>query len=391
MPEVFLVGGVRTPVGRYGGVLAGVRPDDLAALVVGEAVARAGLDPAEVDEVILGATNGAGEDNRNVARMAALLAGFPDSVPGYTVNRLCASGLQAVANAALQIRAGEADVVVAGGVESMTRAPWVLSKPATAWAKPGELVDTALGWRLVNPRMPVEHTLSLGETAEEVAIVDDISRADSDAYALRSQQRAAAAAAAGAFDAELVAVETKAGPVKADETIRTTTAAKLAGLPPVFRAGGIVTAGSSSPLSDGASALLVASEDAVERFGLTPRARVLGSASAGVAPSLMGLGPVPSTEKLLDRLGLGIDDLGAIEINEAFAPQVLACQRRLGIDDATLNADGGAIALGHPLGSSGCRILVTLLGRLEREQASRGLATLCIGVGQGLALAVERV
>jgi acetyl-CoA acetyltransferase family protein len=391
MTEAFLVGGVRTPVGRYGGVLAGSRPDDLAALVIAEAVARVCLDPARVDEVILGNTNGAGEENRNVARMAVLLAGWPDTVPGYTVNRLCASGLQAVANAALQIRAGEADIAVAGGVESMTRGPWVTPKPAKAWAKPGESFDTSLGWRLVNPAMPVEHQLAMGETAEEVAALDGVTREDCDVFALRSQERAAAATAAGLFDGEIVPVETRAGAVKVDETIRETTLDKLSSLKTVFRTPGVVTAGNASPLSDGASALIVASGAACDKYGLTPRARILTTAAAGLPPRIMGLGPVPSSEKALARLGLTIDDIDAVEINEAFAAQSVACQRRLHIDDAVLNADGGAIALGHPLGSSGSRLLVTLLGRMERGNLQRGLASLCIGVGQGLAMVVEKV
>ncbi len=391
MTEAFLVGGVRTPVGRYGGVLAGSRPDDLAALVVGEALSRVGLDPALVDEVILGNTNGAGEENRNVARMAVLLAGWPDTVPGYTVNRLCASGLQAAANAAMQVRSGEADIVVAGGVESMTRGPWVTPKPSKAWAKPEESFDTSLGWRLVNPAMPKEHQLSMGETAEEVAALDGVSREDCDAFAYRSQQRAAAASAAGLFEGEIVPVETRAGTVKVDETIRETTPEKLAGLKTVFRTPGVVTAGNASPLSDGASAIVVASGEACEKHGLTPRARIVTTASAGVPPRIMGLGPVPSTEKALARLGLGIDDIDAVEINEAFAAQSIACQRRLHIDDEVLNAVGGAIALGHPLGSSGSRLLVTLLGRMERGDLRRGLASLCIGVGQGLAMVVEKV
>ncbi|MEV0605760.1 acetyl-CoA C-acyltransferase [Polymorphospora rubra] len=395
MSEAFLVGGIRTPIGRYGGMLAGVRPDDLAALVVGAAVERAGVDPAAVDEVILGAANQAGEDNRNVARMAVLLAGLPDTVAAYTVNRLCASGLTAVANAAQAVRTGDADIVVAGGVESMTRAPWVTEKPATAWAKPGATFDTALGWRLVNPRMTAldggRATISMGETAEEVAKLDGVSRAASDAYALRSQERAAAAVAAGRFTAEIVPVPTRTGPVDTDECPRQTSLERLAGLRPVFRADGIVTAGSSSPLSDGAAAIVVASADAVRRYGLTPRARVLAGTSAGVPPHLMGLGPVPATEKALARTGLSIGDVDAVELNEAFAAQVLACAGRLGIDDERLNADGGAIALGHPLGSSGTRLVVTLLGRLERAGGRRGLATMCVGVGQGAALLVERL
>jgi acetyl-CoA acetyltransferase family protein len=391
----YLVGGVRTPIGRYGGVLAGVRPDDLAALVVRAAVTRAGVPDDVVDEVVLGAANQSGEDNRNVARMAALLAGLPDSTPGYTVNRLCASGLQAVVAAAQTIRAGEADVVVAGGVESMTRAPWVMAKPGTPWARPGEVSDTSLGWRFVNPRMRAldggKATISMGETAEEVAALDAITREDSDAFALRSHERAVAAAKDGRFDAELCAVPTGDGLVTADEGPRPDSSLeRLARLKPAFREGGVVTAGSSSPLSDGAAALVVASEDAVQRLGLTPRARVVASASGAVPPSTMGLGPVVATGKALARSGWSADDLGAIEINEAFAVQVLACVRRLGLDMDRVNLDGGAIALGHPLGCSGARVAVTLLGRMERENASRGLATLCVGVGQGLALLIER-
>ncbi|MFI6595943.1 thiolase family protein [Nonomuraea sp. NPDC050536] len=388
MSEVFLVGGVRTPQGKYGGALAGVRADDLAALVVREAVARAGVPGEAVDEVILGAANQAGEDNRNVARMAALLAGLPEQVPGYTVNRLCASGLTAVGSAAQAVRAGEADLVIAGGVESMTRSPWVMAKPGTPWARPGEVADTSLGWRFTNPAFSERTTLSMGETAEEVAALDGIGRADSDAFALRSHQRAIAAIDAGRFEAEVVPV----GDVRVDEGPRRNGSLdKLAALRPVFRKDGVVTAGTSSPLSDGASALVVASEQAVARYGLRPRARVVTTASAGVAPHLMGLGPVPATDKALARAGWSVSDLDAIELNEAFAVQSLAVIRRLKLDEERVNADGGAIALGHPLGCSGARILVTLLGRMEREDASRGLATLCVGVGQGVAMLVERV
>ncbi len=392
--QAYLVGGVRTPVGRYGGALANVRPDDLAALVVGEALRRTGVDPTAVDEVVLGATNQAGEDNRNVARMAVLLAGLPLQTPGYTVNRLCASGLTAIASAAQAVRAGEADVVVAGGVESMTRAPWVMAKPGTPWAKPGQVFDTALGWRFTNPRHDDEHTITLGETAERVAALDGITREQSDAFGLQSQERAAKAIANGAFDAELVPVATTRGresvTVTHDETPRATTMDALAALRPAFTADGVVTAGSSSPLSDGASAVLVVSERALEQHGLTPRARVVTAASAGVEPHLMGLGPVPATHKALQRAGWTVDALGAVELNEAFAVQVLACARRLGLDEATLNADGGAIALGHPLGSSGSRLVVTLLGRMERESADRALATMCVGVGQGTSMLLER-
>ena len=387
----YLVGGVRTPIGKYGGALASVRPDDLAALVVAEAVRRAGVDPEAVDEVVLGAANQAGEDNRNVARMATLLAGLPEHVPGFTVNRLCASGLQAIASAAAAIAAGHADVVVAGGVESMTRAPWVMAKPGTPWARPGEVSDTSLGWRFTNPRFDAKQTLPMGETAEEVAALDGITREESDAFALRSHERAVAAAKDGRFDAEILPVETASGTVSADEGPRAdTTLERLAKLRTVFRADGIVTAGSSSPLSDGAAAIVVASEDAVRRHGLTPRARIVTAASAGVPPHIMGIGPVPATEKALQRIGWSVDDLDAVELNEAFAAQSIACVRRLGLDEEKVNADGGAIALGHPLGASGARLTVTLLGRMEREGARRGLATLCVGVGQGLAVLVER-
>ncbi|MEU6007208.1 thiolase family protein [Streptomyces sp. NPDC047453] len=404
--EVYLIDGARTPQGRYGGALASVRPDDLAALVVGEAVRRAAIPAEAVDEVILGAANQAGEDNRDVARMAVLLAGLPHTVPGYTVNRLCASGLTAVASAAQAIRSGEADLVVAGGVESMTRAPWVMEKPGTPWAKPGELHDTSLGWRFTNPRFAaadravptgagpetVKTTLSMGETAEEVAALDGITRADSDAFALRSHRRAVAAQEAGHFDREIVPVPVKDGLVERDEGPRpSTTLEKLGSLRTLFRKDGIVTAGSASPLSDGAAALVVASAAAVDRYGLTPRARVVTSASAGVQPNLMGLGPVPATQKALGRAGWQTADLDAVELNEAFAAQALAVVRRLNLDEDRVNADGGAIALGHPLGCSGARILLTLLGRLEREDARRGLATLCVGVGQGMAMLVERV
>jgi acetyl-CoA acetyltransferase family protein len=383
-------------MGKYGGALSGVRPDDLAALVVAEAVRRAGIEPAQVDEVVLGAANQAGEDNRNVARMAALLAGFPADVPGFTVNRLCASGLQAIVSAAQAVRCGEADVVVAGGVESMTRAPWVMAKPGTPWARPGEVSDTSLGWRFTNPRFADVDgglaTIPMGETAEEVAALDGITREQSDAFALRSHERAVAAAKDGRFAAEIVAVETPSGSVTEDEGPRADkTLERLGKLRTVFRDGGIVTAGSSSPLSDGAAAIVVASEAAVERLGLTPRARIVSSGSAGVPPHLMGLGPVPASEKALARAGWSASDLAAVEINEAFAPQVLACVSRLGLDLDRVNADGGAIALGHPLGCSGARLAVTLLGRMEREGATRGLATLCVGVGQGLAMTVERV
>ncbi|SMD24405.1 3-oxoadipyl-CoA thiolase [Kibdelosporangium aridum] len=385
-----MVDGVRTAQGRYGGALAAVRPDDLAALVVAEAVRRAGVPQDDIDEVILGAANQSGEDNRNVARMAVLLAGLPHTIPGFTVNRLCASGLTAVASAAAAIKSGDADIVVAGGVESMTRAPWVMAKPGTPWAKPGEVADTSLGWRFTNPKFPAKSTISMGETAEEVATLDGITREDSDAFALRSHTRALAAIDAGRFDSEIVPVPIKDGTVTVDEgPRRTTTLEKLGQLKTVFRKDGIVTAGSSSPLSDGAAALVLASGAAVERLGLNPRARVVASASAGVEPHIMGLGPVPATEKVLARTGWQRDDL-TVELNEAFAAQSLAVIRRLKLDDERVNADGGAIALGHPLGCSGARLVVTLLGRMERENSNRGIATLCVGVGQGVTVAFER-
>ncbi|MEJ6555372.1 acetyl-CoA C-acyltransferase [Microbacterium esteraromaticum] len=394
MSDAYLVDGVRTPVGRYGGALAGIRPDDLAALVVGEVVARAGVPADAIDEVILGAANQAGEDNRNVARMAVLLAGLPDTVPGLTVNRLCASGMTAIALASQAIRAGDADVMVAGGVESMTRAPWVQAKPQRAWAKPGDSYDTSIGWRFPNPRLLAREkaTHSMPETAEEVAHIDGISRADADAFALRSHERALAAIDAGRLAAEIVAVDTGRGMVDTDEGPRRETSLEaLAALRPVVAGGEVVTAGNASSLNDGASAIVVAGADAVARHGLRPRARILASATAALAPEIMGLGPVPATEKALQKAGLTAADISAVELNEAFASQSLACIRRLGLDPEIVNADGGAIALGHPLGSSGSRLLVTLLGRMEREGARYGLATMCVGVGQGTAMIVERV
>ncbi|WEK62449.1 MAG: acetyl-CoA C-acyltransferase [Candidatus Microbacterium colombiense] len=394
MSEAYLVAATRTPVGRYGGVLAGVRPDDLAALVVADAVARAGIPVDAVDEVILGAANQAGEDNRNVARMAVLLAGLPDTVPGLTVNRLCASGMSAIALAANAVRAGDADLLVAGGVESMTRAPWVQAKPERAWAKPGDAFDTSIGWRFVNPRLAARDkaTLSMPETAEEVARLDGITREDADAFALQSHRRALAAIDAGRFAQEIVAVGTARGAVDTDEGPRRETSLDaLAGLRPVVAGGQVVTAGNSSSLNDGASAVVVASAEAVERHGLRPLARIVSAATAALAPEIMGLGPVPASEKALAKSGLTIGDIGAVELNEAFASQSLASIRRLGLDPAIVNVDGGAIALGHPLGSSGSRLIVTLLGRLARENVRYGLATMCVGVGQGTAMIVERL
>ena len=395
--DAFLVDGVRTPVGRLGGALAGTRADDLAAHVVSAVARRSGLDSSAVDDVILGAANQAGDDNRNVARMAALLTGLPHTVPGYTVNRLCASGLQAVASAAQAIKSGDASLIIAGGVESMTRAPWVMEKPSKAWAKPGEVADTALGWRLVNPRMKSldggDATLSLGACTEKLAKLHGISRADSDEYAARSQRLAAQAWNQGHFDAEIEPLDLgKSGKFERDETVREDTMLEgLAKLKPVFAEDGIVTAGNSSPLSDGASAIVVASADAVSTHGLTPRARVVGYAVAGVEPSLFGLGPVPAISKLLESTGLNLQDIDVVEINEAFAAQVLVCERALGLNRDRLNPQGGAIALGHPLGSSGSRIVVSMLGHLERTGGRDGIASLCIGVGQGAAMLVERI
>ncbi|WP_269928437.1 thiolase family protein [Kocuria massiliensis] len=403
LTPAFLVGGARTPVGRYGGALSGVRPDDLAALCVKSVVDAAGIDPADVDEVILGNANGAGEENRNVARMAWLLAGFPDTVPGMTVNRLCASGMSAITIASQMVASGAADLVVAGGVESMSRAPWVMEKPAKPFARPGEVFDTSIGWRFVNSRFldgPLSRggktTYSMPETAEEVARVDGITREEADEFAAESQAKASAAIEAGHFDQEIIPVEVTGRKgavtvVSTDEGPRPgTTVEALSQLRPVVKGGSVVTAGNSSALNDGASAILVASERAVARYGLEARARVVGGASAGVPPEIMGIGPVPASRKVLDRAGWSIDDLGAVELNEAFATQSLASIRRLGLDPGIVNRDGGAIALGHPLGSSGSRISITLLNRMEREGAQRGLATMCIGVGQGAALLLER-
>jgi 3-oxoadipyl-CoA thiolase len=396
MVEAFLVGGARTPVGRYGGALSGVRPDDLGALVLKEAVSRAGIDPESIDEVVLGNANGAGEENRNVARMAVLLAGLPDAIPAMTVNRLCASGLSAIIIASQMIKSGAAHIVVAGGVESMSRAPWVQEKPRTAFAKPGEIFDTSIGWRFVNPIFKAQEktTFSMSQTAEEVAALDGISRRDADAFAVRSHERAIAAIEGGRFKDEIVPVSTRQGKrdvlVDTDEGPRPdTTLEVLSGLRSVVRPGGIVTAGNASSLNDGASAIVVASRAAVAKYGLVPRARIIDGASAGLPPEIMGLGPVPATQKVLARNGLSIADIGAVELNEAFATQSLACIRRLGLDPEIVNCDGGAIALGHALGSSGSRIAITLLGRMEREGAKVGLATMCVGVGQGTAMLIE--
>ena len=386
MSRAVILSGVRTPIGRRGGALADVRPDDLAATVIAEAVARAGVDPAEIEDVYFGAANQAGEDNRNVARMAVLLAGLPETVAGVTVNRLCASGLSAVIAASHAIAAGDGDLFVAGGVESMSRAPLVHARPdigddATEY-------DTQLGWRFPNPRLaelfPLE---SMGETGENVAERWRVSREDQDAFALRSQQRWAAAADSGRFDEELIAVN---GLMRDEHPRPDTSAEKLAALKPVFREGGSVTAGNASGVNDGAAALVIASEERAAALGIEPLGRFVGSAVAGVDPRVMGIGPVPAVRKLMERTGLAVGDLDLVELNEAFASQSLAVIRELGLDDEKVNVNGGAIAMGHPLGMSGARLVVSLLHELRRRDGRYGLATLCVGVGQGQAALFER-
>ena len=397
--EAWIVDAVRTPIGRYGGALAAVRPDDLAAVAIRAVVERTGIDPARVEDVILGCANQAGEDNRNVARMALLLAGLPVEVGGLTVNRLCGSGLQAVNSAAHAIAAGDGDVFIAGGVESMTRSPFAMLKPEAAYERGSrELVDTTLGWRFVNPRMQELYPpISLGETAEVVGDRWRVSRDDQDAFALASQQRAVAAQEAGRFDGQIVPVvipQRKGDPivVARDEHPRAdSTAEALARLRAAFRDGGTVTAGNSSGINDGASALLLVEAETARSLGLRPMARVVATAVAGVDPSVMGIGPVPATRKALERAGIGVADLDLVEMNEAFASQSVACARELGLDPAKLNVNGGAIALGHPLGMSGARLVTMLVHELRRTGGRYGLATMCIGVGQGIATVVERI
>ncbi len=393
-PEVVVLSALRTPIGRLGGVLAGVRPDDLAALVVGTAVERAGVDPGAVGEVVLGCANQAGEDNRNVARMAVLLAGLPAHVPGVTVNRLCGSGLEAIASAARRIAVGEIDVAIAGGVESMSRSPWALAKPERLPPRGvPEVVDTALGWRFVNPKMVAAgHTDPLGITAENVAEEHKVSREDQDAFALASHRRTIVAWDEGRYDADVIPVETRSGVVARDEGPRADTSLeKLARLRPAFKADGTVTAGNASPLNDGAAALALASSTYAERHGLEPLATFRGAASAGVAPRVMGIGPLPATERLLRRFDLQIDDLDVIELNEAFAAQSLAVIRGWGLDDddPRINPNGGAIAIGHPLGCSGARLAVGAISELRRRGGGLALATMCIGVGQGISGLLE--
>lgn len=397
--NVFLVDAVRTPIGRYGGALAQVRPDDLAALVIRALIARnPQIDSAQIEDVILGAANQAGEDNRNVARMAALLAGLPITVPGVTVNRLCGSGLEAVNQAARAIQVGDGELYIAGGVESMTRAPFVMAKHGSGWERSVEMHDTTIGWRFTNPKLAeLYHPYSMGETAENVAAKWGISREAQDRFALQSQQRVGAALVAGAFADEIVpvpvpGVKGEVTQVTHDEHPRpNVTLANLAALRPAFKAGGTVTAGNSSGINDGASAVLLAGAAAVERLGLKPLAGIRSMAVAGVDPSCMGIGPVPATRKALERAGLTVDDLDLIELNEAFAAQSLACIQELNLDQAKVNVNGGAIALGHPLGASGARILTTLAHALKRRGGRFGLATMCIGVGQGIATVIEVV
>lgn len=397
--HAFLVSGFRTPVGRYGGALSSVRPDDLIAATIKKTVDSAGIDPALVDEVIIGNANGAGEENRNVARMAWLLAGFPDTVPGLTVNRLCASGMSSIALATALVESGQAEIVVAGGVESMSRAPWVMAKPTTAFARPGEIYDTSIGWRFPNPAFLAQDkaTYSMPETAEEVARVFGISRSEADAFALRSHQRAVAAIDAGKFAREIVPIEVKdrKGAVTVVDTDegprRDTSSEALAALRPVTSLGDVTTAGNASALNDGASCVIVASEAAVAKHRLVARARVVANSARGVSPEIMGTGPIPATRQVLERAGWELDSVDAIELNEAFASQSLACIRELGFDENRVNAWGGAIALGHPLGSSGSRLVLTLLSRLEDADVNRGIATMCVGVGEGTAIAIERV
>jgi len=399
MTEAFICDAIRTPIGRYGGALASVRVDDLAAVPIRALVERnPGVDWAEIDDVILGCANQAGEDNRNVARMASLLAGLPAGVPAATLNRLCASGLDAVANVARLIRAGDAQIAIAGGVEGMSRAPFVVGKAETAYGRDPQMYDSTMGWRFVNPQLKGLYGVeSMPETGENVAAEFGISRADQDAFALRSQQRALAAQRNGVFAAEIVpvAIPVRRGEPKivgVDEHPRETSMEALAKLPTPFRAGGTVTAGNASGVNDGACALLIAGEAAIRRYGLVPRARILGAAVAGVEPRIMGIGPVPATQKLLARLGLSIEEFAVVEANEAFAAQVLAVLRGLGVaDDAThVNPNGGAIALGHPLGMSGARLATTATWQLGRTGGRYALCTMCIGVGQGIALALER-
>lgn len=399
MSEAYIIGGVRTPIGRYGGALSSVRPDDMAAHTIREALTRFPSLSAEIiDEVVFGCANQAGEDNRNIARMAVLLSGLGETVPATTINRLCGSGLDAVGYAARAVKLGEADIIIAGGVESMSRAPFVMPKADAAFQRQNAVYDTTIGWRFINPQLDKNYgSESMPETAENLSADYNISRADQDAFALRSQQRAAAAMQSGRL-AQEIAPYTIAGRkgtstiVAQDEQPRETSFEKLASLDTPFRRGGTITAGNASSVNDGAAALIIASKQAVERYGLTPLARISGMATAGVAPRIMGIGPVPATHKLLQRHGLNMADIGLVELNEAFAAQALACMRQLGLDDdaAHVNPNGGAIALGHPLGMSGARLALTSAIELQTRGINHALATMCVGVGQGISMLLSQ-
>jgi acetyl-CoA C-acetyltransferase len=392
MKEVYIIDAVRSPIGKYGGALSGIRPDDLLAQVIRGLLGRNGsADVNSIEDVIAGDANQAGEDNRNVARMAALLAGLPVSVAGTTVNRLCASGLQAIMDAGRAIMCGEGELYIACGVESMSRAPFVIAKADDKFSRKMQMYDTTLGWRFINPALSaLHHPYSMGETAELVAQKWQISREAQDAFALRSQERYFAAKDTGRFNDEIMEICMAQGHVRDDEHPRKTSLEKLAQLKPAFAKGGSVTAGNSSGINDGAAAILLASAEAVERFGLKPMARIVAMAVAGVDPAYMGIGPVPATQKVLRRAGLSVDDIGLIELNEAFASQSLACIAEIGVDPEKVNVNGGSIALGHPLGCSGVRITTTLLHEMSRRKVQYGLATMCVGVGQGAAIIYER-
>jgi 3-oxoadipyl-CoA thiolase len=397
MKNVFIIDAIRTPIGKYGGALSTIRPDDLLAIVIHALMARNhSIDMNDVEEVIAGAANQAGEDNRNVARMALLLAGLPVSVGGVTVNRLCASGMQSIMDATRAIRCGDGEIYFAGGVESMTRAPFVISKSNEAWTRNPEMFDTTMGWRFVNERLAaMYYPFTMGETAENVAKQWNISRKEQDEFAFQSQEKYFVAKEAGRFNNEIAAVEINnkglISWITADEHPRKTSLEKLATLKPAFIKDGTVTAGNASGINDGAACLLLASEETVKKYSLTPMAKVVSMASAGVDPAIMGLGPVPATQKALQRAGLKIEDIGLVELNEAFASQSIACIKELGLDESKVNVNGGAIALGHPLGCSGARISTTLLYEMQRQQVKFGLATMCVGVGQGTTIIYERI
>jgi len=397
MNTAYIIDIVRTPVGRFGGTLASVRPDDLAAHVIRELISRnEGLDYSETEDVIFGAANQAGEDNRNVARMASLMAGLPITVPGVTVNRLCASGLQAISDAAAKVMLGHGDIFIAGGVESMSRAPFVMAKAESAYSRKTEIYDTSIGWRFTNPKLAkAYYPFAMGETAENVAERFDVSREQQDEFSHRTQEKYQAAHDAGRFTNEIVPVsvpQRKADPLlfDKDEHPRLSSVEKLASLRPAFKEGGTVTAGNSSGINDGAAAALVVSEDVVKRYNLKPMARVVSMAATGVHPDIMGIGPVSASEKALERAGLKMRDLGLVELNEAFAAQSIACMRQMELDPKIVNVNGGSIAIGHPLGASGARIAATLLHELQKRDARYGLATMCVGVGQGKAVVFEK-